>query len=46
MSDEVKRCENGCHAPIRSYEDFCSEECWTEWHAVNAPEVLAAVTPR
>jgi hypothetical protein len=38
-------CET-CGAPVRPHEDFCSEECWTEWHAVNDPEVLTRVTPR
>jgi hypothetical protein len=38
-----KRCENNCGAPIQSYEDFCGQTCWTEWHRVNEPEVLAAL---
>jgi hypothetical protein len=43
----VKECENdGCHAPIRSVEDFCSEGCWEEWHAAYDPEVLARAAPR
>ncbi|MGW0861280.1 hypothetical protein [Streptomyces sp. NPDC002611] len=46
MSDETKRCENGCRAPIRSYEDFCSEGCWEEWHAKHDPETLARATAR
>jgi predicted nucleic acid-binding Zn ribbon protein len=46
MSDDPKRCENGCGAPIRSYEDFCSEGCWEEWHAKHDPETLARATPR
>lgn len=41
----MKVCENdGCHTPIKSYEDFCSEECWDEWHAKYDPDTLAAVT--
>ncbi len=44
---EIDECENdGCHAPIRAHEDFCSEACWTEWHAKHDPEVLTRVTPR
>jgi hypothetical protein len=43
----MRECENdGCHAPIRSVEDFCSEGCWEEWHAKYEPEVLEMVTPR
>jgi hypothetical protein len=44
--DPRKRCQNGCHAPIRDVEDFCSEGCWEEWHAKYDPEVLEKVTPR
>jgi hypothetical protein len=46
MNDNPRRCDNGCGAPIRSFEDFCGEICWEEWHAVNEPEVLERVTPR
>jgi hypothetical protein len=43
----VRECENdGCHAPIRLVEDFCSERCWEEWHVMYDPEVLARATPR
>ncbi|QAX95533.1 hypothetical protein SEA_BARTHOLOMEWSD_85 [Streptomyces phage BartholomewSD] len=40
MSDTDEReCYNvGCHAPIRSYEEFCSSTCWEEWHAAYDPE--------
>jgi hypothetical protein len=44
MSGKV--CENDCGAPIRPVEDFCSEECWEEWHAKYDPAVLERVTPR
>ncbi|MGM9381097.1 hypothetical protein [Streptomyces antibioticus] len=38
MSDE-RECYNvGCHAPIRSFEEFCSTTCWEEWHAAYDPE--------
>ncbi|WMI34801.1 hypothetical protein SEA_MARAV_79 [Streptomyces phage Marav] len=39
-----KECEGpGCHAPVRSYEDFCSESCWEWWHAKYDPETLDKV---
>ncbi|MFF4054631.1 hypothetical protein ACFYZ0_02410 [Streptomyces sp. NPDC001708] len=42
-----KECQNdGCRAPIRLVEDFCSKGCWEEWHAKHEPEVLERVTPR
>jgi predicted nucleic acid-binding Zn ribbon protein len=43
----MKECENDtCSAPILPYEDFCSEECWEEWHAKYEPETLARATVR
>ncbi|MFF9095693.1 hypothetical protein ACF1AX_21485 [Streptomyces sp. NPDC014802] len=40
-------CDNDrCWTPTRKHEDFCSEECWTEWHAKYEPEVLERVTTR
>jgi hypothetical protein len=45
-TDEQRRCENGCGAPIRAVEDFCSEGCWESWHAVHEPGVLERVTAR
>ncbi len=39
-----KECEGpGCHAPIRLYEDFCSDSCWEWWHAEYSPETLEAL---
>ena len=44
---EADVCDNdGCWTPTRKHEDFCSEECWTEWHAKYEPEVLDRVTTR
>lgn len=36
-----RKCENnGCSAPVRNLEDFCSAGCWENWHADNMPEIL------
>ncbi|WJN62613.1 hypothetical protein [Streptomyces phage phiScoe1] len=39
--ESVRRCDNGCNAPIRSTEDFCSAECWDEWHMKHRAEDYA-----
>ncbi|MEU9795047.1 hypothetical protein AB0E27_31425 [Streptomyces sparsogenes] len=37
--DAPKECmDDGCHAPVREHEDFCSEDCWEWWHRKHDPE--------
>ncbi|MFG2923902.1 hypothetical protein ACGFYA_20635 [Streptomyces sp. NPDC048305] len=43
----TRECENdGCNTPINKAVEFCSGECWDEWHAKYSPETLAQLTPR
>lgn len=32
QNEKWKECENGCREIIRTFKDFCSGECWDEWH--------------